>query len=221
MAWRLRHEGSPNPIPVPLSSEQIVEGMRDGLYALSDEVKGPGDAKWIKLTKHPHFAEVAEVVEAIENEIVQEADDNNIDMNPLIDVCLVLLVFFILATTMSVMEKVMRLPNNPKSDGKPRVVPESEAKKYIMFKVEKQGAATIYKINDYVAKEEDIVRELERAIKEGKTDCILDIGPGVDFAHYAIAVDKARLARIEKVLTKQVSRPAGKSGAPPAKTPTK
>ncbi|HQR44036.1 MAG TPA: biopolymer transporter ExbD [Gemmatales bacterium] len=220
MAWRLRHEGSPNPIPVPLTSEQIVEGMKDGVYAITDEVKGPGDSKWLKLEKHPHFSEVAEVVEAIENEVIHDADDNNIDMNPLIDVCLVLLVFFILATTMSVMEKVMKLPNNPKNDSKPRVVSEEQAKKYIMFKVEKQGTGTIYKINEYVAKEEDIVRELERAMNEGKTECILDIGPGVDFAHYTLAVDKARLARIEKILTKAVNKGPGKA-APPAKAPSK
>ena len=145
-------------------------------------------------------------------------------MNPLIDVCLVLLVFFILATTMSVMEKVMSLPPNQSENKKPPVTltPE-QAKKYIMLKIEKKGTATNYNVNGYDAKEEDLLRELERLVKEGKTTMILDIAPNVEFNAYILAKDVATQARIEKILTKNVVN-GGKKTAPPSKTgapPTK
>jgi len=223
MAWRLRHEGSPQPVPQPLTSEQIVEGLKDGVYATTDEVRGPSDAKWIALESHPYFAEVSEVIQAIEEEAGHEPDDNHIDMNPLIDVCLVLLVFFILATTMSVMEKVMSLPPNQPKNQKPREIREDQAKQYIMLKIEKKGNVTNYNVNGYDAKEEDLLRELERLVKEGKTTMILDIGPNVEFDAYIVAKDNATQAHIEKILTKQVTKggnkaaPPSKTGAPPAK----
>lgn len=207
MAWRLRHEGSPQSIPQPLTSEQIVEGLKDGVYATTDEVRGPGDPKWIKLEAHPHFSEVSEVIEEIENEKGHEPEDNNIDMNPLIDVCLVLLVFFILATTISIMEKVLKLPSNPQSDKPPPVMTEDQAKKYIMLKIEKKGAGTVFNVNGYDAtNENDLLRELERMVKEGKTELILDIQPGVEYNAYIVAVDKAAKARITKILTKNIAK---------------
>lgn len=216
MSWRLRHEGSPHPIAQPLTSEQIVEGLKDGVYATTDEVRGPNDSSWVRLENHPHFAEVSEVIQDIESEATHEADDNNIDMNPLIDVCLVLLVFFILATTMSVMERVMRLPANQKENDKPRELKEEDAKKFIMLRVEKKGRAVSFKVNEYTAENEDsLLRELERLVKEGKTELILDIGPGVDFGSYTKAVEKAGEARVTRILTKAVAKP-GKRG-PPAK----
>lgn len=225
MAWRLRHEGSPQPVPQPLTSEQIVEGLKDGVYATTDEVRGPKDAKWVALESHPHFVEVSEVIQAIEDEAGHEVEDNNIDMNPLIDVCLVLLVFFILATTMSVMEKMMRLPPNAPSDSKPRTVTESQAKQFIVLKIEKKGAATNFNVNGYDVQGYDaeaegkLLRELERLVKEGKNTMVLDIAPNVEFNAYTYAFDLATQARINKVLTKSVVK-GGNKPAPPGKTTT-
>lgn len=219
MAWQLRHEGSPQPVPQALTTEQIVEGMRDGVYAISDEVRGNGNNKWVKLEKHPHFAEVAEVVQEIESQVFHEPEDDNIDMNPLIDVCLVLLVFFILATTMSVMEKVLNLPKNQMPDKTPRPLTADQVQKYIMVKVEKKGAATIFKVNDYETTEANMLRELERMIKEGKSEMILDIGPGVDFGNYTLVIDKSHEARITKILTKAPNKGGSPAKGAPAKSP--
>lgn len=220
MAWRLRHEGSPHPVPQPLTGEQIVEGLKDGVYATTDEVRGPNDAKWISIESHPHFSEVSEVIQAIEDEAGHEAEDNNIDMNPLIDVCLVLLVFFILATTMSVMEKMMRLPPNAPQDSKPREVKESDAKQYIMLKIDKKGTATNFNVNGYdipgndAETEGKLLRELERLVKEGKTTMILDMAPTVEFNAYTLSVDVATQAQIKTILTKSVVKGGSKPAAP-------
>jgi biopolymer transport protein ExbD len=220
MSWRLRHEGSPQPVGQPLTSEQIVEGLKDGVYASTDEVRGPTESKWTRLEDHPHFAEVSEVVQAMEDEAGHEIEDNNIDMNPLIDVCLVLLVFFILATTMSVMEKILKLPSNQSDTNKPPVVmTQEQLSKYIMLKLEKKNGVTVYNVNNYEATEETLERELSRLVREGKSELILDVSPGVEFVSYTVAVDKAAEAQITKILTKAVGKNA-RPGAP-AKTPAK
>lgn len=223
MSWRLRHEGSPQAVPQPLSNEQIVEGLKDGVYATTDEVRGPGDSKWLKLEDHPHFSEVSEVIQEVENEKGHEPEDNNIDMNPLIDVCLVLLVFFILATTLSVMEKVMRLPQNSPPNTKPVTLTPEQSQKYIMLKLEKKGTGTIFNVNGYEATNEDtLLRELERLVRENKTEVILDIAPGVEFNAYTMAVDNATKARVTKIITKAINKTASRGSAPPkTNTPTK
>ena len=59
MSWRLRHEGSPRELG-DLSLPQIVEGLRDGAWVPTDEVKGPSDQSWQAIENHPALAEIAE-----------------------------------------------------------------------------------------------------------------------------------------------------------------
>ena len=96
MAWRYRREGSPRESG-DVSFEQIAAGLRDGKIEPTDEVHGPADADWLTIENHPDFAELAENLEEPLRRIHDEP--TSLDMNPLIDVCLVLLVFFILTTS--------------------------------------------------------------------------------------------------------------------------
>ena len=62
MSWKVRHEGSPRAVE-GLTPEQVLEGLRDGHWAPTDEVIGPQDAGWVRLEDHPQFAEAAEELE--------------------------------------------------------------------------------------------------------------------------------------------------------------
>ncbi|HYT87105.1 MAG TPA: biopolymer transporter ExbD, partial [Gemmataceae bacterium] len=107
MTWKIRHEGSPKFIQ-GLTLAQVVEGLRDGLWEPTDEVMGPSDATWVALENHPQFAEVAADLEPPPR---REEDETRLDMNALIDVCLVLLIFFMLTTTYAVaVQKLIPLP---------------------------------------------------------------------------------------------------------------
>jgi biopolymer transport protein ExbD len=226
MSWRLRHEGSPQPVPTPLTPQQIIEGVKDGIYSGTDEVRGPGDERWQRLEVHPQFEEVVDQITESLEEIHHEKTDDHIDMNPLIDVCLVLLVFFILATTLSIMEKVLQLPKNQPPSDKPYVMKEEDAKQYIMLTLKKKGAGTIFDVNGYEAQNEDtLIRELESLVRSGKDQVILTVEPNVDFSAYTTAIDAATAARIKKIMTKatmgqkrNMPRPGG---AAPAKAPGK
>ena len=95
MAWQLRHEGSPNVLK-DLSLQQIVDGLRDGQWETTDEVLGPGDSAWRKIEAHPHLTEIAE--ELMTPPPVRHEEPTSLDLNALIDVCLVLLIFYMITT---------------------------------------------------------------------------------------------------------------------------
>jgi biopolymer transport protein ExbD len=115
MPWQLRHEGSPQVLS-DLSLQQIVDGLRDGLWETTDEVMAPGDAAWRKIEAHPQLAEIAE--ELATPPPVRQEDPTSLDMNALIDVCLVLLIFFMITTAYANMvQKSVPLPMT-KADAK-------------------------------------------------------------------------------------------------------
>jgi len=122
MSWKIRHEGSPQARSLTLP--QIVEGLRDGLWEPTDEVQGPGESKWTAIENHPQLAEVAEELEPPPP--VRE-DETHLDMNALIDVCLVLLIFFMMTTTYAVaVQKTVPLPTTPEEKKATKAVKVSE-----------------------------------------------------------------------------------------------
>jgi biopolymer transport protein ExbD len=126
MAWQLRHEGSPRVIP-DLTLQEIADGLRDGAWEATDEVRGPDDAGWRRIESHPRLAELAEELAVPPRPREQEA--TSLDMNALIDVCLVLLIFFILTTSYAnLVQKVVPLPTSRAEGTKARVVKPEDVK---------------------------------------------------------------------------------------------
>jgi biopolymer transport protein ExbD len=125
MPWQLRHEGSPEAIK-ELSREQIIQGLRDGRFDPSDEALAPGDETWQALEQHPQFAAAVEELEPPEP--IHRELGTHLDMNALIDVCLVLLIFFILTTTYAAtVQKVVPLPT-VKADAKVKTIRVGDVK---------------------------------------------------------------------------------------------
>jgi biopolymer transport protein ExbD len=132
MAWQIRHQGSPKAIS-GLTLNQIIEGLRDGRWEPTDEVKGPADRQWLAIENHPQLAEVAAELEA---PAPPHLDETHLDMNALIDVCLVLLIFFILTTThAAAIQKVVPVPTvteDPKGKTGVRIVTPDQVKKHMI-----------------------------------------------------------------------------------------
>src|SRR5262245_16845734 len=103
--WRVRHEGSPTAAAAG-SVAEIAQGLRDGVWLPTDEVRGPSDRDWVPLESHPQFEEIAYDLEPE----IEKPDDTHLDMNPLIDVCLVLLIFFILTITYDTLRRSIEVP---------------------------------------------------------------------------------------------------------------
>ena len=106
-AWLVREQGSSKAIAVPSAAEVLI-GLRNGNWFTYDEVKGPTDADWTAIELHPTFAHAAAEIE--DDPKPEGADETTLDMNPLIDVCLVLLIFFILTITYASLERAIDIP---------------------------------------------------------------------------------------------------------------
>src|SRR5436305_1309119 len=106
--WQVRQEGTTTPTVVPTAND-VLGGLRDGVWLGSDEVLGPGEGRWVAIETHPAFEEAAAELEA---PLKVEEDETTLDMNPLIDVCLVLLIFFILTITYETLKRAIDLPQS-------------------------------------------------------------------------------------------------------------
>jgi biopolymer transport protein ExbD len=129
-AWKLRHEGSPQHID-GLSLPQILEGLQDGRWEPTDEVMGPQDKTWVAIENHPQLAEIAADLEPPPPRVYD--DETRLDMNALIDVCLVLLVFFIITTTYAILEKRLDAPNATTSQPGPVTITDQAVKETMIF----------------------------------------------------------------------------------------
>jgi biopolymer transport protein ExbD len=108
MNWQVRHEGSPRTVE-DVTPGQIAQGLEDGQWEPTDEVQGPGETTWTPIESHKVFAELAE---DIDHSRPRKPDEGtHLDMTALIDVCLVLLVFFILTTGYAALQKLLELGN--------------------------------------------------------------------------------------------------------------
>ena len=134
MTWKIRHQGSPRSIE-GLTAGQVVEGLQDGLWETTDEVMGPHDEQWREIENHPQFEEVAAEIEPPEPR--HHEDETRLDMNPLIDVCLVLLIFFILTTSYAALQQVLEAPGLSSKKVTGPLVKTKEAVEKVTIKVSK------------------------------------------------------------------------------------
>lgn len=219
MSWRIRHEGSPKEVS-NVSLAQIVEGLQDGQWSLDDEVFGPGDRQWTPIHDHPKFEEVTEALEAAaeaENAIEHDPEEDRIDMNPLIDVCLVLLVFFILATTMAVMERVLDVPEAKKGkDVKVNQVSwEQVQKTMIMVKAHLKDGRPVVMLDTIEVTPEQLPSRLKALKAETNKSQIVIDAKDVDWQTIVGIIDAAAGAGIQKVNFKVDT--SGDGGGAPAK----
>ena len=126
MNWKVRHAGSPRAVD-GLTLAQVLDGLEQARWDPTDEVMGPDDVNWTPIEQHPQLEEAAA---ALEPPPQPNEDEARLDFNPLIDVALVLLIFFILTTSYAALQKVLDMPSSSakKADGKLRVVPEAKIK---------------------------------------------------------------------------------------------
>jgi biopolymer transport protein ExbD len=131
MSWRIRHEGSPRSIE-GLTAPEITQGLLDGLWEPTDEVMGPNDIDWKPIESHPTFSEIAL---DLEPPVPREHDDETrLDMTPLIDVTMVLLIFFILTTGYAALQKMLEGPTSSnQSVTKPITISKERAKSLMII----------------------------------------------------------------------------------------
>lgn len=198
MSWKVRHEGSPQAVEVQ-DAQQVAQGLVDGLWEPTDEVMGPGEASWTQLGSHPAFAEVAAEVEPPPPRHYD--DETHLDMNALIDVCLVLLIFFIMTTSYAALQKQIESPTLTSDKAGPREVKQEEvAQQMVLVKIKMEGGDTVYLVEGETVPEQNLRGRLARA-KSGKAGnvLLLEVEPKVPH-RCSVTVQDAAFGLFDKVL---------------------
>ena len=203
-AWQVRKEGSPEVYALPTPAA-VITAMRDGNFVPTDEVKGPGDAAFQPLETHPVFAEAALDVEPPPAETT---DDTHLDMNPLIDVCLVLLIFFILTITYASLERALDVPEDtPDEKGAPQTTVNELKDRIFMVVVKMDGEKMVIKIGvpgsikEVPYDKNKIFDEIKTIVNTtGRKEMLLDIDKDALWGVDTTILDAAKGNKIHNVI---------------------
>jgi biopolymer transport protein ExbD len=197
--WHIRREGADVSSELP-SAQAVVDGLRDGVWGAEDEVRGPGESKWTGLEDHPQFAEV---VAELEPPKAPPEDEARLDMNPLIDVALVLLIFFILTTSYATLRRAIDLPEAPSDDKGQAKTQRTEDIKDRVFKVKLfmgDSNAVMVQIEEKTVPLADAEREITAAVKgTGKREMYLDVASDVPWGAEALIYDIAKGLEVRQI----------------------
>ncbi len=199
MTWQVRHEGSPH--SVTLSLDELRQGLIDGQWEPTDEVLGPGETEWVALESHPQLEELAESLEP--PPIKHYGEETHIDMTALIDVCLVLLVFFILTTTVAALQHRIQAPSveeKGKTVGVLKVTKEQVQETMIHVTAKMEGGSPVVLVEGKPVDLDNLASELRR-IKGAskKTRLLLEHDDKVAHEFVVRIIDAATTARLEDV----------------------
>lgn len=197
MTWSIRHEGSPKAVE-GLTLAQIVEGLQDGQWELTDEVQGPGDTAWTAIENHPQLEEVVADIEPLPPPT--HPDETHLDMTPLIDVCMVLLIFFILTISQATLVKQLEAANLSDKSKVKVVTREQVERTMVPVNVKMENGKPVISIGDKQVAENDLEAELYRYVSQThRTTLLLDWGPGVLERTIVEIQDAAKGAGIKQV----------------------
>ena len=198
MSWQVRHEGSPN-ATTNLSAQQVLQGVAEGVWDLADEVRGPGDAKWQAIETHPHFEEAVQEIELPDKG--HQHDETHLDMNPLIDVALVLLIFFIITASYAELKKVINMPTMSAKGTKPVVIDADKAKNELV-RVEAflgPDGKVVYKVDGEEMPEEHLAQGIARGKAQNRNKLLIDV-KDVRWDTVVKIIDAGHEARISKFM---------------------
>jgi biopolymer transport protein ExbD len=196
--WKVRHQGSPSALS-DLSLAQVAEGLADGRWEPTDEVMGPDDKEWVPIEIHPQLEAIAAELEPPPPRHYD--DETRLDMNALIDVCLVLLIFFILTTSYAVMQKRMEAAGvSGDKAGPPVITPEKIEQQMIRVSVRMEDGKPVYKVEDQVVDPNNLQSELRKYVKAtSKTQLLFEHDYDVPHGAVVAVQDAAKLAGMEKI----------------------
>jgi biopolymer transport protein ExbD len=196
--WKVRHEGSPSALS-DLTLEQVAEGLADGRWEPNDEVMGPNDEAWVPIESHPQLEAIAAELEPPPPRHYD--DETRLDMTALIDVCLVLLIFFILTTSYAVIQKQLEAPGvSADKAGPPVITPEKVQQQMVVAGVQMEDGKPVIKVEDRVVDPNNLESELRNFLKATKkTQLLLKIDDDVPHSVMVAVQDAAKGAGMEKV----------------------
>ncbi len=192
--WDLRNHDSDSK-SILLESIEIQDLIVSGLISINDEIRKEGENTWKTFLDHPEFDDAFSVKSSIKHD-----EDENIDMNALIDVCLVLLVFFILLTSYAkLVQHLEAAKTNPDSKIPSITITQADQKTKVVIKTE--AGKTLFYINEQVVESENLTTALKASARKLKSkDLILFYSDDVPYQAVISIQDAARAADFQQIL---------------------
>ncbi len=192
--WDLRNHDSDSK-SILLESIEIQDLIVSGLISINDEIRKEGETTWKTFLDYPEFDDTFSVKSSIKHD-----EDENIDMNALIDVCLVLLVFFILLTSYAkLVQHLEAAKTNPDSKIPSITTTQADQKTKVVIKTE--AGKTLFYINEQVVESENLTTALKVSARKLKSkDLILFYSDDVPYQAVISIQDAARAADFQQIL---------------------
>lgn len=196
--WSVRHAGSPESVD-GLTAEDVLDGVKEDIWDPTDEVMGPDDPDWVPLEQHPVFAQAMADYEPPPPK--PPDDETRLDMNPLIDVALVLLIFFMLTTTYEELRKEFAAPSAER-DQQGTTTTDTELKKTtIRVTAKMEGDRAVYRVEDAVVPEKELeAKFVELREKLGHDRLAMEVDPEVPWRAVVAIQDAAAGAKFQEVI---------------------
>ena len=194
--WKVRHEGSPQHVETTLSL--IAQGLMDGDWEPTDEVMGPGESEWVAIEEHPALAEIAEDIEPPPP--AHHDEEAHLDMNALIDVCMVMLIFFILTTSVAAMQKQMEAPTVSRDKAGVKMVTREQVEASLIHVVAKMtNGEPVIQVEGKETPLEQLRAALRGQATPSKTTLLLEHDDLVPQDVVVQIIDKAKAAGLKGV----------------------
>lgn len=202
--FSVRHEGSPEPVD-GLTGEDVLDGVKDGIWSATDEARGPNETQWQSLETHPVFANAMAEFEPPPPPIPE--DETRLDMNPLIDVALVLLIFFMLTATYEQMRKEFQPPPTDKEKKQGKAITDTQLKELaIRVSAKMEDGKPVFRVENEVVDEAKLEDKfMEWIAKSDHARLAMEIDPKVPWSAVVRIQDAAAGAKISEII--RVTRP--------------
>jgi biopolymer transport protein ExbD len=202
MTWTVRHQGSPRSIP-NLTLAQVIVGLRDGLWEPTDEVMGPQDRDWVAIESHPQLEAVAEEIEPPPPPV--HVDETILDMTSLIDVVLVLLIFFIMTAIYTFVRSTVPIQETANTQKGPiRKVTQKDIDNFMIrvkVDLDRQTRKPIIRVeNDNPTGLEGFPASLRKWVRQtNHHEMLLDVSDDVSWGDTIAIQDAAKEAGINRI----------------------
>jgi biopolymer transport protein ExbD len=196
MNWKVRHEGSPEAVDRTL--ETLTDELADGVWETTDEIQEPGSTKWVSFENHPSFAEMCEELETPPKPAPE--GEAHLDFNALIDVTMVLLIFFILTTTVAALQKRIEAPTADKSKkGITQITQDKAEATTVMVKVTVENGEPVVLLGGKKVGLQGLAGLIRAQITPQKTTLLLEHDDFVSTEVVVEIISAAKAAGLDRV----------------------
>jgi len=197
--WTVRRDGSSSRAEFP-TAQAAIDAFADGEFAGTDEVAGPNETRFRSFESHPVFEETVAELEA---PLPEPEEETHLDMNPMIDVSLVLLIFFILTATYATLRRTVELPAEPPEESqKAAAIPKLKEIQDKVFKVivRVEAEQVVVRIEGRLVELDKLEAEMTEQVKRfGKPEAFIDVGPGVLWGTEVKIIEACRGAEVRRI----------------------